>query len=105
MGHNITVRDDGVKVIQLDEDCDLPALPEGCTELVYLYTAGSYEGNGTAYTKGPDCFYIADLGHCSCYGPGEADWSKLDEGDLAMHLLGDTQGFKAAAVQFGWVTA
>ena len=43
--------------------------------MAYWYESEPYEGSGEAVALGKDGFlYIANLGHCSCYGPFEDHW-------------------------------
>jgi len=45
-----------------------------CAWVVYWYEAGGYDGSGLAVSMGRDGkLREVDLGHCSCYGPGERD--------------------------------
>ncbi len=56
----------------------------GYSEVWYWYATGNYEGTGYAILRKPGDrgYYVAYLGHCSCYGPteniGDADrWTSI----------------------------
>ncbi len=59
---------------------ELPELETDDYEwLVYEYNYGSYEGDGEAVKMDENgVLWYLNLGHCSCYGPGEnGDWEKV----------------------------
>lgn len=68
-----------VGVDELSEEYDLKNLVgdgSGYRWLVYWYESGYYDGGGEAIAFGEDGkLHYANLGHCSCYGPGDGGFS------------------------------
>lgn len=60
------------------DECDyLDAQLDGGLWLVYWYEIGDYCGDGEAVSLKEDGrLYFANLGHCSCYGPGDGGFSE-----------------------------
>jgi hypothetical protein len=71
--------------------------------LVYDYGIGDYCGNGTAVALSKDGkLYMADLGHCSCYGPFDGDWTEVKLSDFqtdSIHDLGSSVTLEAVVVE------
>jgi hypothetical protein len=66
-------------VKHLNDDTGSLSLPDKTEFVVTDYEIGSYEGDGhaLAITDKCDMFY-ANLSHCSCYGPDDADFKSTN---------------------------
>lgn len=85
-------------------DIEPSSLPEGTETVLYWYESGSYEGSGTAYARtAGGRFYTLYLGHCSCYGPGEAaQWEDLTL-SIETNMAGEPEELRDAAREAGWI--
>jgi len=69
-----------MEVFNLYEDGEDPGMPAALEDIMepdviaYWYRCDSYDGSGEMIYHGKEGWGTIDLGHCSCYGPGE-DWN------------------------------
>lgn len=83
-----------VKQINISDD-PISDLSTDVLWVVTDYHRGCWEGDGIAYAEGykdqKNKFFTLNLGHCSCYGPGErSGWELIgDITDLRTHIMGN----------------